>query len=79
MSHVQFGFAYGTSTQLASYTPSASIPYEPVYDTTNARIVVFLTSTGSYVAMASEAYVLAQVASISAGIASNLLLAASCT
>jgi hypothetical protein len=79
MSHVAVGLGYGTSVQIAGYTPASGIPYEPIWDTTNQRIVVFQTTIGDYIPMASEAYVLAQVAALSAGISSNLLLAASCT
>jgi hypothetical protein len=66
--HYQFGFGYGTAVQIAAYNPPASCPYEPVFDTTNQRIVVMLgTGAGDKVAMASEPYVQAQIASIAAG------------
>lgn len=70
--HYQFGFGYGTQTQIAAYT---GITYEPVYDTTNNRMVVMLGgSPGNMVSMASEAYVQAQIGALTVGAFQNQYL-----
>ncbi|MGJ5036603.1 hypothetical protein ACQR13_21055 [Bradyrhizobium sp. HKCCYLRH3059] len=63
--HTQFGFGYGTAAQIGAYN---GLQFEPVYDTDNQRVVVMLgTGAGNKVAMASEAFVTAAIASVSAG------------
>jgi hypothetical protein len=69
--HYQFGFGFGTSAQIALYN---GLQYEPLYDTSNARIVIMLgTGAGNMVPMASEAYVQSQIGAISAGSAANIV------
>lgn len=68
--HYQFGFGFGTSTQIAAYN---GLQYEPVYDTSNARVVVMLGGIGNFVALATEPYVQSQVGAISAGSAANIV------
>lgn len=60
MSRTQVQMEWGTATEIASFT---GVAREPVYDTTNQRIVIMLgTGPGNKVAMASETYVDAKVA-----------------
>lgn len=70
--HYQFGYGYGTAAQIAAYTPSINVPFEPVWDTTNGRLVIMTGALGAFVPCATEAYVQTQVASIAAGSAVNL-------
>jgi hypothetical protein len=68
MSHTQFGLGYGTAVQIAAYNAGAGIPYELVYDLTNSRVVIMLgTGAGNFVALATEPYVQAQIAALTAG------------
>jgi hypothetical protein len=56
----QVQMEWGTALEIASF---AGVAREPVWDTTNQRIVIMLgTGAGNKVAMASEPYVDAKVA-----------------
>lgn len=71
MAHVQVQLGYGTAAQIAAYT---GVAREPIWDTTNLRIVVMTgAGAGLSVPLASESYVQAQVAALSAGTSSNLV------
>jgi hypothetical protein len=69
--HTQFGFGFGTSAQIGAYN---GLQFEPVYDTDNQRVVIMLgTGAGTKVAMASEPFVTAAIAGVSAGANASLL------
>lgn len=61
----QVQMEWGTAVEIASFT---GVAREPVWDTTNQRIVVMLgTGAGNKVPMASEGYVDTKVAAVTAG------------
>jgi hypothetical protein len=68
---------WGTATEITVFAGAAR---EPVWDTTNLRIVVMLgTGAGNFAAMASEAYVQVQIAALTAGNVQNLFNASTST
>ncbi len=72
----QIQMEWGTSTEIAAFAGAAR---EPVWDTTNQRIVVMLgTGAGNKVAMASESYVTTAISGVTAG-ANALLQWSTCT
>lgn len=75
--HHQLGLGYGSAAQIAAYT---GITYEPVWDTTNSRLIVMTGGgAGLKVALASESYVQAQVGAIAAGAGQIFTQYSSCT
>lgn len=73
----QIQYEWGTASEIAAFT---GVAREPVWDTTNQRLVVMLgTGPGNKVAMATESYVDAKVAAIATGNVQNLFLFNSCT
>lgn len=78
--HYQFGLGYGTAGQAVAYTPNPAVPYEPVWDTTNNRLLVFTSGvTGVFVALASESFVNTQIAGVVAGNVSPQLTWQNCS
>lgn len=75
--HYKFGFGWGTAAEIAAYD---GLIYEPVYDTTNLRLVIMLgTGAGNKVALASESYVQSQVGAVAAGAGQIFTLWNNCT
>ncbi|MGJ5163150.1 hypothetical protein [Bradyrhizobium sp. HKCCYLR1051] len=60
----QVQFNWGTAAEIAAYT---GVAREVIVDTTNQRLVLMDGTTAGGKPMASEAYVLTQVAGVSGG------------
>lgn len=76
MSATQVQLRRGTATQVAAFTGAQG---EPIVDLTNMRLVLQDGSTPGGFAQASQAWVLAQIAALTAGNANNYTMWLTCT
>jgi hypothetical protein len=71
----QVQFNYGTATEVAAYT---GVAREVIVDSTAQRLILTDGVTAGGKAIAMEAYVLAQIAALTAGLSQNITLSRRC-